>query len=85
MIINNKTYISDLSTDIEENALAGFYNNGKPSAKELVELYDLLDKVVKNKRILEIPVFQTKSQFDSIINQDVSPDYMNEVINNTKT
>lgn len=76
LIVNNKTYISDLSTDDEENALAGFYNNGMPSEDSLKELYKALQNVVKEKKILEIPTFQTKEEFDSIINKEVSPDYV---------
>lgn len=76
LIVNNKTYISDLSTDDEENALAGFYNAGVPSKQDLKELYNALTAVIKSKKILEIPVFQTKEQFDSIINKEVSPDYV---------
>lgn len=76
LIVNNKTYISDLSTDDEENALAGFYNNGMPSEDSLKELYKALQNIVKEKKILEIPTFQTKEEFDSIINKEVSPDYV---------
>lgn len=76
LIVNNKTYIGDLSTDEDENALAGFYNAGMPSKQNLKELYNTLDNVIKDDRILEIPVFQTKEQFDSIINKEVSPDYV---------
>ena len=76
LIINNKTYISELGTDTEENALAGFYNAGEPTDKNLKELYNALNVLVKDGRYLEIPVFQTKEQFDKIINQEVSPDYI---------
>ena len=76
LIVNNKTYLSELATDDEENALAGFYNAGEPKTPELKELYKSLKKIVDDKRILEIPVFQTKEQFKSIINKDVSPDYV---------
>ena len=76
LIVNNKTYLSELATDDEENALAGFYNAGEPKTPELKELYKSLKKIVDDKKILEIPVFQTKQQFKSIINQEVSPDYV---------
>lgn len=68
LIVNNNTYISDLSTDNEENALAGFYNNGMPKNPELKILYNKLTKVIEENRLLEIPVFQTKEQFEKIIN-----------------
>jgi len=76
LIVNNKTYISDLSTDDEENALAGFYNAGTPKKEDLKELYNTLETVIKSDKALEIPVFQTKRQFDSIIKREVSPDYV---------
>lgn len=76
LIVNNKTYLSELATDDEENALAGFYNAGEPKTPELKELYKSLKKVIDDKKILEIPVFQTQQQFKSIINREVSPDYV---------
>jgi len=74
LIVNNKTYISDLSTDDDENALAGFYKAGVPKEAHLKELYKLIGTIIKSGRTLEIPVFQTKSQFESIINKTTAPD-----------
>lgn len=74
LIVNNASYISDLSTDDEENALAGFYNAGVPKSDSLKELYKTLGIVIKSGRFLEIPVFQTKDQFEAIINKKESPD-----------
>lgn len=74
LIVNNSSYIADLSTDNEENALAGFYNAGVPKESHLKELYKALGTVVKSGRVLEIPVFQTKEQFESIISKQESPD-----------
>lgn len=74
LIVNNKTYISDLSTDDDENALAGFYKNGMPQKENLKELWKKVSLIVKGGRMLELPVFQTKEQFDSIINKKISPD-----------
>jgi hypothetical protein len=65
LIVNNDTYISELSTDDEENAISGFYNAGTPKEKNLKELYNAIDTVVKSGRILEIPTLQTKEQFNS--------------------
>lgn len=76
LIDNNSTYISNLSTDTDENALAGFYNSEKPTDETLIELYNHIDNVNKVGRLLEIPVFQTKEQFNKIIKQEVSPDYI---------
>lgn len=74
LIVNNTSYISELSTDDEENALAGFYNAGTPKSGNLKELWQSLDTVIKSGRMLEIPVFQTKEQFDSIIKKEVAAD-----------
>lgn len=73
--INNDTYLHTLDPDGEyDNALAGFYNNGVPKNEKLKELYKYIGKLVKSGSVLEVPVFQTKEQFDSIINKTVSPD-----------
>jgi len=74
LIVNNKTYISDLSTDDDENALAGFYKAGVPKKENLKELYKLMGVIIKSGRTLEIPVFQTKDQFEKIINKQIAPD-----------
>ena len=59
LIVNNKDYIAELSTDNEENALAGFYNAGEPKKENLKELWKKIETVLKSGRILEIPVLQT--------------------------
>lgn len=74
LIVNNSNYISELSTDDNENALAGFYDAGVPKEDSLKELYKAIGIIAKNDRLLEIPVFQTKEQFESIINKKESPD-----------
>lgn len=74
LIVNNKTYISELSTDDDENALAGFYKNGIPQKSDLRELWKTINTIIKSGRMLEIPVFQTKEQFNNIINKKTAPD-----------
>ena len=74
LIVNNTSYLSDLAADDEENVLAGFYNTGMPTTDNLKELWKCIDEVVKSGRPLEIPVFQTKGQFDKIISNQSSPD-----------
>ena len=74
LIVNNTSYLSDLAADDEENVLAGFYNAGMPTTDNLKELWKCIDEVVKSGRPLEIPVFQTKGQFDKIIANQSSPD-----------
>jgi hypothetical protein len=73
-LINHPNYTSELANGNSENALATFYNGGMPKVQEFKELYKWVNNVVKSNRILEIPVFQTKEQFDSILNKSVSPD-----------
>lgn len=75
LIKNNDTYIKDLSSGKDsENALVDFFNNGFPTEDEKKSLYRNILAIVKSNRILEIPVFMTRSQFDSIIDKKSSPD-----------
>jgi len=75
LIANNETYLRDLDPDGEaDNALAAFYDKGIPTEESLRELYKCVGKVVKAGHTLEIPVFQTKEQFNSIIDKKISPD-----------
>ena len=74
LIDNNTKYISELSNDKEENALAGFYNYGKASTEEQKNLKTWIKEVDNSGRLLEIPVFQTKEQFEAIMNKKVAPD-----------
>lgn len=74
LIDNNNKYISELGSDLDENALVAFYNGPIPTDPELKELYKNIGLVVKSGRILEIPVFQTKEQFEAIIMKTESPD-----------
>lgn len=76
LIVNNDTYISELSNDSDENALAGFYNTGNADTNNLKELKKALSNLIKNDKILEVPVFQTQKQFDMIMHEEVSPDYI---------
>ena len=73
-LINHPNYTKELASGNAENALATSYNNGTPKVQEFKELYKWISNVVKSNRLLEIPVFQTKEQFDSILNKSVSPD-----------
>lgn len=74
LIVNNDSYISDLSTDDDENALAGFYKAGVPEQENLKELYRLLGTIIKAGKTMEVPVFQTKEQFENIINKKIPAD-----------
>jgi RNA polymerase sigma factor (sigma-70 family) len=73
-LIEHPNYVDDIAGPNADNALATFYNNGVPSTPVMKELYKSLGKVIKNGRMLEIPVFQTKEQFEAILDKTVSPD-----------
>lgn len=74
LIDHNDTYLSDLSNDTDENALAGFYNAGIPKDDSKKELYKNIGILNKKDRLMEIPVFLTKEQFEAIIDKTESPD-----------
>ncbi|MBQ3415327.1 MAG: hypothetical protein IJH39_08305 [Clostridia bacterium] len=74
LIDNNDTYIKKLSTGDSDNALVDFYNAGVPKDSDLKDLYKNIGLVIKSGRILEIPTFQTRNQFDQIINKKASVD-----------
>lgn len=74
LIVNNSTYITDLSSDTEENVIVGFYNSKRPTDEKLSTLWDLLHTIGKTGRILEIPTLQSKEHFESIINKQVPAD-----------
>ena len=72
---NNDTYLHDLDPDMTaDNALAAFYNRGIPEKENLKELYKCIGKLKQADRLLEVPVFQTKKQFNDIIDKKISPD-----------
>lgn len=76
LIDNNANYIKELSNDNSENALAAFYDAGIPSTNNetLKELYKNIGILNKKGRLMEIPTFQTKEQFEAIISKTESPD-----------
>ena len=73
LIDNNSKYLKELSKG-GDNALADFYNSGMPNDKSLQDLYKALRKLQKANRLLEVPVFLTKEQFNGIIKKEISPD-----------
>lgn len=68
LIANNKTYMKDYGS------LQKFYAKGKPKEPQLQELYKWIGTLSKKGRLLEIPVFQTEGQFNSIIDGECAPD-----------
>lgn len=58
-----------------ENPLVDFFEKGMPvNDSELKAVYTNIGKLKKTNRLLEIPVFQTKEQFDGILSKKISPD-----------
>ena len=74
LIVNNSSYVKEFGKGDADNALANFYNNGPYKEADKKELYALIGKINKSGRLLEIPVFQTKDQFENIINGKISAD-----------
>ena len=75
LIINNDTYLHDLDPEGKaDNALAYFYSKGTPKESHFKELYSKIGTLYKKDRLIEIPVFQSKEQFKSIIDKKISPD-----------
>lgn len=73
-LIDNPDYAEKLARKDADNALASFYDAGVPKDASLKDLYKNVGKVIKNNRMLEIPVFQTKEQFEGILKKTVAPD-----------
>jgi len=73
LMANNSTYVKELGTG-GDNALIDFYNQGVPADESLRDLYKWIGTLKKNGRLLEVPVFQTQEQFDSILNKTAALD-----------
>lgn len=58
----------------EYGSLQKFYAKGKPKDPELQQLYKWIGVLSKKNRLMEVPVFQTEDQFESILNKDCTPD-----------
>lgn len=57
-----------------KDSLQNFYSRGIPKDETLKSIYKAIGKLKKSGRLLEIPQFQTKEQFEGIINKTISPD-----------
>lgn len=75
LISHNNTYMTELpGADNGENALASFYDNGVPKEEKYKNLYKAIGTLNRKNRLIEVPVFQTKEQFDKILNKEIAPD-----------
>lgn len=73
LIDNNSKYSKDFSTG-GQNPMADFYAQGVPNDSSLSQLYKALGTLNRNGRLLEVPVFLTKQQYDDICSKKISPD-----------
>lgn len=71
LIEHNDTYVDDFGGD---NALETFYSKGIPSDENLKKLYGWIGNLKKQGRLLEVPVFQTREQFDGILKKEFALD-----------
>ena len=73
-LISHENYEEELNCPEGKNALEFFFSQGHPNEKKLQKLYKSLEKLDKERRLLEVPLFQTKQQFDDIMSKKISPD-----------
>ena len=73
-LISHENYEEELNCPEGKNALEYFFSQGHPNEKNLQKLYKSLEKLNKERRLLEVPLFQTKQQFDDIMSKKISPD-----------
>lgn len=76
LIVNNSSYMKELevSKPSTDSVIASFYNAGPYKDGYKKEIYALIGKIKKSERLLEIPLLQTKEQFDGILSLTISPD-----------
>lgn len=73
-LIDHNDYVKQFGNGDMNNALANFYSKQVPSDPELKEVYKAIGRLNKNNRLLEIPVFQSKEQFEGILDHTINPD-----------
>ena len=77
LIKHNDTYITELGgSNNKENALAAFYQRSLPSDPEKKELYKALFVLNKTLRLKEVPTFMTREEFDDVMHDKCSLDYV---------
>ena len=76
LIKHNDSYIKDLSGNCKGNALSIFYNNEIPIGNEKIELYNSISVLNKTMRLKEVPTFMTREEFDNVMNERCSLDYV---------
>lgn len=77
LIKHNDTYIKDLAGNNKGNALAIFFNNDIPiDDTEKIKLYNSINILYKTMRLKEIPTFMTRAEYDDVMNERCSLDYV---------
>lgn len=57
-----------------QNCLEVFFKKGKPKDDDYIEIYNALIILKRKHRLMEIPLFQTREQFNKILTDTMSPD-----------
>ena len=76
LIDHNDDYVTTLGSKGAENAVVDFYDKGlsKADSDWKKDLYKNIGLLAKRNRLIEVPVFQTKEQFDAIKDKQEAPD-----------
>lgn len=72
-MIEHEDWIKEMKKT-SNNPILTLFNSTKPTDKGLLEIYKAVEKLNKADRLLEIPTFMTKEQFDGILKKTLSPD-----------
>jgi hypothetical protein len=85
LIKHNKTYVAELGgSNNKENALASFYQRSLPSDPEKKELYQQINILNAAMRLKEVPTFMTREEFNDVMNDKCSLDYVVYDVNTEK-
>lgn len=77
LIKHNDTYVKELGgSGNPDNALAAFYQRSMPTDPEKKAVYRAITVLKDSGRLKEVPVFQTREEFDDIMNDRCSLDYV---------
>jgi len=75
LISHNADYINDLGGGNKNvNVLDKFMKGKEPSDQEKKNLWVALNELKRNDRLIELPMYQTKNEFNQILNKQVPPD-----------
>lgn len=73
-LIDHEDWMKETKKSDSGNPIETFFNGGMPQDKNMETLYKSIMKLSKENRLLQIPTFLTKEQFDGIVQKKISPD-----------